>query len=47
MKEPEFSNPKRYSGINTRWLAWHKKQKENDKNNTCKRSSLSRNSSTR
>lgn len=47
MKEPEFSNPKRYSGVSTRWLAWHQKQKEieirNEKINTCKGSCVSRN----
>lgn len=30
IKEPEFSNPKKYSGVSTRWLAWHQKQKENE-----------------
>jgi hypothetical protein len=22
MKEPKFSNPKKYTGVNTQWIAW-------------------------
>ena len=28
-KEPKLSNPKRYSGVNTEWLAWKDLKNEN------------------